>query len=143
MTTLSRQKSDLVHAFRACLCELALDLGYQVSKRAGGNDTIAIERNRLVCDRNADLLVSMTFHGADFFLAVTIDPVGWDQKTSPEIDDYFQWANQLRANGIGAFHFTGTEIRVAVGLCADQAINSIIDFQTGRIIAAAAGLSNG
>lgn len=140
MRTLSRQKSDLVHAFRAALRELALDLGYEVSNRPGGNNMIAITRNKLVCDRNADLLVSMTFHGADFFLAVTIDPVGWDRKTSPEIDDYFQWASRLRANGIGAFHFTGTEISAAPFLCADQAINTIIDFQTGRIIAAAAGV---
>jgi hypothetical protein len=140
-TSRTIEKLDLSHAFRAALIELALDLGYQVSDQTGGNDTIAIQRNRAVCGRNADLLVSMSFHGADFYLAVTIDPVGWDQKTSPEIDAYFQWANQLRANGIGAFHFTATEIRAAVGLCADQTINSIIDFQTGRIIAAAAGVA--
>ena len=90
MTTPSHQKSDLVHAFRACLRELALDLGYRVEDRLGGADTITITRNRLVCGHAADLLVSMSFHGADFFLAVTIDLVGWDQKTSPEIDAYFE-----------------------------------------------------
>lgn len=141
MTPASHHKADLIHAFRVAFLELAFDLGYEVSNRADGNNVIAIEHGRSVCGRKADLLLSMSFHGADFYLAVTIDPVGWDQKTSPEIDAYFQWANQLRANGIGAFHFTGTEIRAAVGLCADQTINSIIDFQTGRIVAAAAGVA--
>jgi hypothetical protein len=130
---------DLVQILSAALRELATDLGYRISDSAECSDTVVLETAKTIDGRSVELVVSMEFHGAALQIAITIDPIGWDQKTSAQIDAYFGWAHRQKGAGIVPVHFTGTEINAAPLLCADQILNHVIDFQTGRIVAAASG----
>lgn len=130
---------DGVSSLTSAIRELSLTLGYDISSTPGGSDTLAIEPGKKVGSHKVDLLISMAFHGAGLRIAVSCDATDFHRKSLQDDLQDVAFDRDMRRAGITPLHFTPSEIASYPGLCADQILNLVTDFQTGRILAVAAG----
>lgn len=129
----------LTYTLIASVRETALALGYEISDKPGGADTIAIQPRKLVGRHRCDFLLTLAFHGASLNIAVQCDPTDFHKKTNGASRRDTARDQAIKAMGVIPVRFTASEINLFPALCADQLLNIVTDFQTARTMQAMAG----
>lgn len=132
---LGKTDSPIESRFLASFCELAVEHGFEISKKQK-RFFIRIEPQRKLGPIRLDFLVSYPCHTDLLEIAVECDGFNFHERTPEQASKDRARDRTLQMAGIKIFRFTGSEINASPMSCALEVLTEIENFQTKTIAAA-------
>ena len=139
---LGETQSPIERDFLVAFCDVAVEHGYGVAKRAG-DAIIGVAPQKSVGPFFLDFGISFSFFGFVLDIAVEADGHAFHEKTPGQARRDRTRERLIAALGYRVLRFTGSEINGDAKRCAMEVLSQIMDFQTASLQKSASKIVGG
>lgn len=135
---LGKTESPIEGEFLDNFCALAATYGYAVARKSSAQEgTIVVIPQKNIDRYRADFLIQYHFFGASMSSVVECDGHDFHERTKAQAAHDKKRDRAFQRLGYQLFRFTGSELRGDPSGCAFEVLDTIMEFQTARLIDAA------